>query len=74
MGGHLPRPPDPEEGHSEFLIELPNEDSAIRLIGALLWAFHEQWSTGKKYLDMTEYHEWKKQESFKTSPPLAIVE
>ena len=52
----------------------PNEDSAIRLIGALLSEFHEQWSTGKKYLDMTEYHEWKKQESFKTSSPLAIVE
>jgi transposase-like protein len=32
----------------------PNEDSAICLIGALLSEFHEQWSTGKKYLDMTE--------------------
>jgi transposase-like protein len=53
----------------------PNEDSAIRLIGALLSEFHEQWSTGKKYLEMTEYHEWKiLQESSKGSPTLAIVE
>ena len=38
-------------------------------------AVHEQWSTGKKYLNMTEYHEWKKQqESSKSSPTLAIVE
>jgi len=35
----------------------PNEDSAIRLIGALLAGFHEQWTTGKKYFDMAEYWE-----------------
>ena len=35
----------------------PNEDSAIRLIGALLSEFHEQWSTGKKSFDMAEYWE-----------------
>ena len=52
----------------------PNEESAIRLIGALLSEFHEQWSTGKKYLDMTEYHEWEKQESLKSSSSLAIVD
>ena len=49
----------------------PNEESAIRLIGALLTEFHEQWSTGKKYLDMTEYLEWKKQkDSFRSSATL----
>jgi hypothetical protein len=53
----------------------PNEDSAIRLIGALLAEFHEQWSTGKKYLDMTEYHEQKKQqESLKVSSVLSVLE
>ena len=47
----------------------PNEDSAIRLIGALLSEFHEQWSTGKKYFDMAEYWEWKKQEPRYSSSP-----
>jgi transposase-like protein len=35
----------------------PNEDSAIRLLGALLMEHNEKWSTGRKYLDMTVYHE-----------------
>ena len=52
----------------------PNEDSAIRLIGALLSEFHEQWSTGKKYFDMAEYWEWKKQEPLKTPALLSVVE
>ena len=52
----------------------PNEDSAIRLIGALLSEFHEQWSTGKKYFDMAEYWEWKKQEPCKTPSLLSVVE
>jgi Transposase and inactivated derivatives len=37
----------------------PNEDSAMRLIGALLAEKHETWSTGRRYFDMTEFHEWK---------------
>ena len=49
----------------------PNEDSAIRLIGALLSEFHEQWSTGKKYFDMAEYWEWKKQQE-PLKPPLSF--
>nr|WP_266335612.1 transposase [Leptospirillum ferriphilum] len=52
----------------------PTEDSAVRLIGALLSGFHEQGRPEKNYLDLTEDHEWKKQESFNTFPPLAIVE
>jgi transposase-like protein len=36
----------------------PNEESAMRLIGALLAEKHESWSTGKRYFDMTEFHEW----------------
>ncbi len=37
----------------------PNEDSALRMVGALLSEYHEDWSTGKKYSDMTEYCEWR---------------
>ncbi|MHB1756262.1 MAG: transposase [Leptospirillum sp.] len=52
-----------------------NEESAIRLIGALLSKFHEKWSPGKKVLEMTECHKWTKpQESFKNAPTLAIVD
>ena len=35
----------------------PNEESVLRLIGALLAEFHEEWRC-RKYLDMTEYHKW----------------
>ena len=35
----------------------PNEASVLRLIGALLAEFHEEWQC-RKYLDMAEYHEW----------------
>ncbi len=40
----------------------PNRESALRLIGALLMEQDEAWSTGKKYFEMDEYWEWKKQE------------
>jgi transposase-like protein len=36
----------------------PNSASAKRLIGALLQEQHEEWLTGRKYFDMTEYVEW----------------
>jgi putative transposase len=39
----------------------PNEDSALRLIGALLAEQHETWSTGRRYLDMTDFLEWEKE-------------
>ena len=38
------------------------DDRIVRLIGALLMEMDEKWSSGKRYLDMTEYHEWKKQQ------------
>jgi len=41
----------------------PNIDSAWRLIGALLSEYHDEWSTGRKYLDMTEYDRWKNQQN-----------
>jgi transposase-like protein len=36
----------------------PNRTAAIRLLGAVLLEQHEQWSTGRKYLDMNAYHQW----------------
>lgn len=46
----------------------PNMDSAWRLVGALLAEYHEEWSTGRKYLDMREYQEWKQELSEFESP------
>ena len=37
----------------------PNSASAERLVGALLQEQHEEWLTGRKYFDMSEYFEWK---------------
>ena len=37
----------------------PNMDSAYRLIGALCAEAHEEWSTGRLYLNMGKYFEWK---------------
>ena len=36
----------------------PNEASAHRLIGALLAEIHEEWQ-GRRYLDMSDFHEWR---------------
>jgi len=37
----------------------PNQDSAYRLIGALCAEQHEEWSTGRRYLTMEAFFEWK---------------
>ena len=37
----------------------PTRQSAIRLLGALLMEQDEQWSTGKRYFDMTAYWQWR---------------
>jgi len=39
----------------------PNEESAMRLIGAMLAEKHESWSTGRLYFDMTEFNEWQEE-------------
>lgn len=35
----------------------PNEDSLIRLMGAVLIEQHEKWESGKKYFDMATYYQ-----------------
>ncbi len=37
----------------------PNRQSAIRLLGALLMEQDAQWSTGKRYLDLSAYWQWR---------------
>ncbi len=37
----------------------PNIGSVERLIGALCVETHEVWSTGRKYLEMAEFRNWK---------------
>jgi transposase-like protein len=41
----------------------PNEASALRLIGAILADTYEEWQSGVRYFDMTEYWEVKKEQS-----------
>ena len=41
----------------------PNRDSAYRLVGALCAEMHEEWSTGRRYLKMDEYFEWRTDQS-----------
>ena len=37
----------------------PNEESALRLIGAVLMEMDEAWSTGHRYFDIEEYSRWR---------------
>lgn len=46
----------------------PNRRSAWRLVGALCAEQHEEWATGRRYLNMDEYHHWKGKT--KTEKPL----
>lgn len=38
----------------------PNEESAVRLIGALLADQYEAWHTGVRYFEMQDYWDWRK--------------
>lgn len=49
----------------------PNMESAVRLIGALLMEQDEDWSTGRKYLNMAEYWEWKAE--IRKARPVALA-
>ena len=46
----------------------PNTGSVERLVGALCAETHEEWSTGRRYLTMDEYFEWKASHQEKKSP------
>ena len=37
----------------------PNMDSAYRLVGALCAETHEEWSTGRRYLNLGGYFQWR---------------
>ena len=39
----------------------PNKDSAWRMVGALLAEKHEEWSTGRRYLTMDAFYEWREE-------------
>jgi len=49
----------------------PNDESALRLIGALLAEQNEQWQE-RRYLDMDEFHEWLAEQEEKKSNVLAL--
>lgn len=49
----------------------PNEDSVIRLMGALLMEQDEKWSTGRKYFEMDLYYQKMKEQSLKESSQAA---
>jgi putative transposase len=40
----------------------PNREAAVRLLGALLMEWDEQWSSGTRYLQMDAYWQWKEQQ------------
>ena len=44
----------------------PNETSAWRLVGALLAEKHEEWSTGRRYLTMDAFYEWREEQTKKS--------
>ena len=48
----------------------PNRESVIRLLGALLCEQSERWSSGRKWLDMAEYH----QQDATPQQPVAVKE
>ena len=50
----------------------PNEQSLYRLIGALLMEIHEEWQTGRMYLNLAEYLS-QKAETVNTNRELSAV-
>jgi len=52
----------------------PNQRSAWRLVGALCAEQHEEWSTGRLYLNMDEYYRWKAAQSKPQAEPQSTRE
>lgn len=40
----------------------PNEEAALRLVGAVLMEIDEAWATGHQYVDMMEYWVWRQEQ------------
>ena len=60
-----------EIGRREKVIRIfPNKTSAWHLVGALLVEKHEEWSTGRRYLKMKEFYEWRAEQSDKDADDL----
>ncbi|WP_412761471.1 transposase [Parageobacillus thermoglucosidasius] len=38
----------------------PNRESVYRLVGAVWIEIDKKWMSGRKYLDMSEYWQWRK--------------
>jgi len=51
----------------------PNRESALRLIGALLMEIDEKWASGKKYLDMTDYLDWRRAKASQASSKVTRI-
>ena len=51
----------------------PNEESAIRIVGALLADLNDEWISGHKYFDMTNYWSWKKELAQKTDEKIIYI-
>ena len=47
-------------------VIFPNADSALRLVTGVMIEIHEEWLTGNRYIDMSEF----KEEQNVTSKPL----
>ncbi|WP_024985211.1 IS256 family transposase [Brevibacillus borstelensis] len=51
----------------------PNRESALRLIGALLMEIDEKWASGRRYLDMAEYLEWRESQAANMSAKVTRI-
>lgn len=51
----------------------PNRASALRLIGALLMEIDNKWASGKKYLDMTDYWDWRERQTHITDSKIVKI-
>jgi putative transposase len=51
----------------------PNRESALRLIGALLMEIDEKWASGKKYLDMNDYLDWRRAQAPQASSKVTRI-
>jgi transposase-like protein len=69
---HLCSPSQEEVRRRERVVRIfPTRTLVIRLLGALLMGQDEQWSTGKRYLDMRAYRQWRHMGQTDVSSPVS---